>query len=132
MRFYRLPQSLIFRITGVTLLIILAAAMVRTLIASNLIESTVHDYISIQQQAATRYAAQKIDAQLLKRKNLLLKLADEFPVPFIQRPQVLETWLASRHIQTPIFSMGLVYVTSDSQKALADFPPIEGRRQLNF
>ena len=117
---------------GVTLLVILAAAIVRTIIANNLIKATVREYISIQQQAATRYAAQAIDAQLLKRKNLLLKLADEFPLPLIQRPQVLEAWLGSRHIQTPIFSMGLVYVTSDSQRALADFPPMEGRRQLDF
>lgn len=117
---------------GVTLLVILAGAMIRTLIASHLIEATVHEYINTQQLAATRYAAQEIDAQLLKRKNLLLKLADEFPVPLIQRPQVLETWLASRHIQTPIFSMGLVYIPSDGQGALADFPPVEGRRQINF
>ena len=132
MRLFRLPQSLIFRITGATLLIILAAAMIRTLIASNLIEATVHEYITIQQKAATRFAAQEIDAELLKRKNLLLKLADEFPLPLIQRPQILETWLASRHIQMPIFSMGLVYIPSDGQRALADFPSIEGRRQIIF
>jgi diguanylate cyclase (GGDEF)-like protein len=129
---FRLPQSLIFRITVVTLLIILAAAIIRTLIVRHLFEATVHEYIIIQQQAATRFAAQEIDDQLLKRKNLLLKLADEFPLPLIQRPKILETWLASRHTQTPIFSMGLVFIPSDGQRALADFPSVEGRREVNF
>jgi diguanylate cyclase (GGDEF)-like protein len=114
------------------MLIVTVSALLRINFVSFLLEHSIHEYAIEQQLTLTRHAAQEIDDELLLRKNLLLTLAHEFPVPLIQKPQALVAWLAKRHIQSPIFSLGLVFIKADGKGALADFPPLEGRRQLDF
>ena len=132
MRLFRLPQSLVFRIVGASLLLIFAVGLVRIFILSNVLEVAINHYVSEQQLALTSYAAQEIDEELLARKSLLLKLADEFPTSLIQNPKALQDWFAKQHIQSPMFRLGLVYVTADGHGVQTDSLPLGGRRQLDF
>ena len=50
----------------------------------------------------------------------------------LEQPQALEAWLEGRHKLAPLFSLGLVVVPADGKSAIADYPPLGGRRTLDF
>jgi diguanylate cyclase (GGDEF)-like protein len=88
--------------------------------------------VSSQQLALAKYVADDVDGSIRLRKALLERLASELPARLLGRPQELEDWLAPRQHYSPLFSLGLVVVAADGKQAIADFPSLGGRRQLDY
>lgn len=74
--FARLPRSLKFRMTGVVVMLVLAATMTVAWVALVLAERDMKSVIGDQQYALLSSAAAQVDAQITSRKVLLASLAD--------------------------------------------------------
>jgi diguanylate cyclase (GGDEF)-like protein/PAS domain S-box-containing protein len=74
--FTRLPRSLKFRMTGVVVMLVLAATMTVAWVALVLAERDMKSVIGDQQYALLSSAAAQVDAQFTARQALLASLAD--------------------------------------------------------
>lgn len=77
--FATLPRSLKFRMTGVAVLLVLAATLIVTLMALTMAERDMKSVIGDQQYALLSTIAAQVDNQIDARKVLLASLADTIP-----------------------------------------------------
>lgn len=114
------------------ILIVMAGTVLRYQIGVRVIRNGVQELVSTQQLSMAQYVAAHIDQSLQLRQRLLEKLAAEVPRPLLDQPGPLEDWLAQRHNFLPLFSLGLVLIPENGRGAIADYPKLPGRRQLDF
>ena len=132
MRFLKLCQSLTFRLILMSIVIIIVGSTVRYQLGVAVVRDGVQELVSAQQLSLAQYVAADVDQSLRLRQQLLQKLAAELPLPLLQQPPQLESWLAQRHNYSPLFSLGLVVIPENGVGAIADYPPLSGRTQLDF
>jgi diguanylate cyclase (GGDEF)-like protein/PAS domain S-box-containing protein len=95
--FATLPSSLKFRMTGVVVLLVLAATLIVTLVALLLAERDMRSVIGDQQFALLSSAAAQVDAQLAARQVLLASLADTLPLNAGEDPAVMQAYINRHH-----------------------------------
>ena len=132
MPFPRITYRLSFRLVSMAIALILVGSLIRFFVAASVFKAGVQDVVAEQQLALARYVADDIESKVLLRRALLEKLATELPVELWTQPVALEAWLAARHNLSPLFSLGLVVIPGDGVGAFADYPPLGGRRSLDF
>lgn len=96
--FATLPRSLKFRMTGVVVMLVLAATLVVTLVALLLAERDMRSVIGDQQYALLSAAAAQVDAQLAARKVLLASLADTIPLAAGEDPATMQAFVDRHHV----------------------------------
>lgn len=132
MQFLKLLHSLRFRLILLSIFVIVVGGAVRYQMGIAVVRDGVQALITDQQQSLAQYVASDVDQSLRLRQEMLQKLAVELPLPLLQQPAALETWLAQRHNYLPLFSLGLVVIPESGKGAIADYPQLGGRRQLDF
>ncbi len=132
MTFSRLANSLVFRMVVFGIFMILTAGVVRIVILSVTIRDSIQDLVTAQLLSQATYVAGDINQKVLVRKQFLESLAKQLPPSLIEQPQQLENWLAQRYTLAPRFSLGIGVIRENGKGAIADFPSLEGMRQLDF
>ncbi|MEW6165162.1 MAG: GGDEF domain-containing protein [Pseudomonadota bacterium] len=128
----RLADSLTARLVAFGLFLLLVGLIGRLTILSALLKNDIQEVLAAQQLSLATYVAADIDGKVRARRQLLENLARELPASLLAKPGQLQTWLAERHAVAPLFSLGLMVVRADGDGAIADFPPVTGRRDLGF
>ncbi|MEB0139407.1 MULTISPECIES: sensor domain-containing diguanylate cyclase [unclassified Undibacterium] len=132
MRLLHLTRGITFRLIAMGILFIVVGSVMRYQMAAKVLRDGTVDVVSGQQLSLASYVADDINGNIDVRRQLLLKLATDFPSALLQHPQQLEQWLAVRHDISPLFSLGLVILPLSGVGALSDYPQIRGRRELDF
>jgi diguanylate cyclase (GGDEF)-like protein len=132
MHVLKFRHSLRFRLILLSILIVVAGGTIRYQMGITLVRDGVQELVLDQQLSLAQYVAADVDQSLRLRQQMLEKLAVELPLPLLQQPFALEAWLAQRHNYLPLFSLGLVVIPEHGKGAIADYPPLGGRRQLDF
>jgi diguanylate cyclase (GGDEF)-like protein len=132
MQFLKFCQSLRFRLILISIIVVAAGGAVRYQMGIAVVRDGVQALVSDQQLSLAQYVAADVDQSLRLRQQMLQKLALELPLSLLQNPAALEAWLAQRHNYLPLFSLGLVVIPENGKGAVADYPPLGGRRQLDF
>lgn len=132
MSLFQKRHSLTFRLILLSILLILVGGAIRYQVGISVVREGVQDLVSAQQLSLANYVAADIEQSLRLRQQLLERLAKEVPLPLLELPQSLETWLAQRHHYAPLFSLGLVVIPEHGLGAIADYPPLGGRTKLDF
>jgi diguanylate cyclase (GGDEF)-like protein len=127
-----ISKTLMFRIIAASIVVIVLGSLARYHIARDILTRGIQDVVTDQQLSLAQYAADDIDSKIRERQRQLLSLAEQLPTELLNNPQRLEAWLAQRHQAAPLFSLGLVVVPYSGRGAVADFPVLGGRRQLDF
>lgn len=125
-------QSLTFRMIVLGVAMVLVGGAIRYSVTSVMLTEGLMDTVGAQQISLANYVAQDINGKIAARQKLLEQLAREIPLALLDQPQALEAWLEERHNLAPLFSLGLVVVPADGKSAIADYPPLGGRRTLDF
>ena len=129
---YEWRHSLTFRLISLGVVMVLMGGLARYTVSSAMLKEGLIDTVGAQQLSLANYVAEDINGKVAARQKLLEQLAHEIPLTLLDRPQSLETWLESRHKLSPLFSLGLVVIPVDGKSATADYPPLGGRRSLDF
>ncbi len=132
MHFLKLRHSLRFRLLLISIVVIAAGGALRYQMGIVVVRDGVQALVSDQQLSLAQYVAADVDQSLRLRQQMLENLAVELPLPLLQQPKPLEAWLAQRHNYLPLFSLGLVVIPESGKGAIADYPQLGGRRQLDF
>ena len=132
MRLPRVTYQLTFRLVLMAILMVFIGGLMRYWVASSVFKAGIHEVVAGQQLALARYVADDIETQVQLRRTLLEKLAAELPRELWNQPVDLAAWLATRYNFSPVFSLGLVVIPDHGQGAIADYPPLGGRRSLDF
>ena len=125
-------QSLTFRLIALGVAMVLVGGVIRYTVTSVMLTEGLMDTVGAQQISLANSVAQDINGKIAARQKLLEQLAREIPLTLLDQPQALEAWLEGRHKLAPLFSLGLVVVPADGKSAIADYPPLGGRRTLDF
>ena len=125
-------SKLTFQLTMAAVLVVVVGAVAGYKLAANAVSSALQEQVAAQQLSLAHYVAQDIDRKILARKELLEKLAQDLPLALLKQPQALQDWLEVRHRYAPLFSFGLVVIDRTGRGAIADFPAVPGRRDLDF
>ena len=128
----RIFHGLTFRLILMGLLLVALGSAIRYNFASRLLKSGIQEVVVSQQLSLTNYVAEDIDYKIRMRQQLLEKLASELPLSLLLQPEAMQDWLKQRHIFSPLFSLGLMVVPTSGMGAMADYPPLGGRRQIAY
>lgn len=125
-------HSLTFKLIalGVTLVIVGSAS--RYLMMEKVLRTGIEEVVNAQQLSLAKYIAQDIDHKVQVRRNALSLLAENMPQLLLQDPARLEIWLRAQTMTLNLFPAGLVVINADGVGAIADYPAVAGRRQLDF
>ncbi len=132
MQLLKFRHSLRFRLILLSIVVLVVGGIFRYQIGVAVVRDGVQGLVSDQQLSLAQYVAADIDQSLRLRQDMLEKLAIELPLPLLQQPEPLEAWLAQRHNYLPLFSLGLTVIPQSGKGAIADYPPLGGRRELDF
>lgn len=132
MKPFRLANSLVTRIIGFGIFLVLAGLVGRLSILSGTLQDGLQEVLTGQQQSLANYVAADIDGKILARRQLLVTTARELPLPLLKQPEKLEDWLIQRHTMAPLFSNGLAVVPENGQGIIADAPHQAARHELDF
>ncbi|HTZ00291.1 MAG TPA: diguanylate cyclase [Rhodocyclaceae bacterium] len=128
----RFRNRLVVRLAVLAGILVAVAAGARLTLLSSVLRDGIQELVGSHLLSVATYVAGDIDGKILARQRLLEALTRELPPTLLTEPRQLETWLAERHRLAPLFSRGLLVVRPDGQRAIADYPVIAGRRQLDF
>ncbi len=128
---HRLTKSLIVRMILFGVMMVVTGSLVRFVMVSNVLRQGIQDIAAVQQLSMANYVAKDIDEKIRTRQQLLQSMAQELPPALLDQPPQLEAWLLQRHTHSPLFSNGIVVVPANGKGAIADYPPLTGRRDLD-
>lgn len=128
----RIARSLITRIVLAGLVLVAISFGFRLYVVAPALQADLSAQVESQQAALANYIAQDVETKLAARKALLERLAKQLPPVLLERPAQLDTWLAERHVLIPLFSKGMMLVSADGKRTLAESPRIAGRASLDF
>lgn len=130
--FRRCSNSLLVRMAVVAVVFTLLGSLVRLTFLLPHIRDNLMELQAKSQLSFAQYIARDIDSKILTRLNVLGRLAGRLPPTLLKDPGRLEDWLREHHEDNPIFSQGLLVIPPDGHGAIAEFPPVPGRRGLDF
>ena len=125
-------HSLTFKLIALGVFLVIAGSSVRYLMMEKTLRTGIVEVVNAQQLSLAQYVAQDIDHKVLARRQALSQLARALPEPLLHDPARLEVWLRAQTSTLNLFSAGLVVVGPDGVGAIADYPAVSGRRQLDF
>ncbi|NVO07507.1 MAG: cache domain-containing protein, partial [Rhodoferax sp.] len=125
-------HSLTFKLIALSVLLVIVGSSVRYLLIEKTLRSGLEEVVNAQQLSLAQYVARDIDNKVLARRQALLQVAQDLPRPLLRTPALLETWLRAQTGTLNLFPGGLVAVKPDGLGALADYPAMVERRQLDF
>lgn len=127
-----LANSLIFRVVAIGLFLMAVALVTRLALLTGTLRESIQELVGTHLLAVATYVAGDIDGKVRVRQRLLEDMAKDMPLDLLQKPRELESWLARHHALVPLFSLGMVVVPVSGHGAIADSPPLAGRRELDF
>lgn len=119
-------NSLTTRLILMGVFLILAGALGRVLLLSDMLRKDVTELASSQLVALAQYVAQDVDRDIKEREDFLKLAANKFPLPLLKNPQQLRAWLSNRHDINPLFSKGILVINT-SGMSLSDYPILPNR-----
>jgi diguanylate cyclase (GGDEF)-like protein len=125
-------HSLTFKLIAIGVLLVIAGSSVRYFMMEQTLRTGLVEVVNAQQLSLAQYVAQDIDHKVQVRRNTLSQVAGAMPLPLLQNPAGLEAWLRAQTSTLNLFTAGLVVIRSDGMGAVADYPAVAGRRQLDF
>lgn len=128
----RLTHSLVFRIVLMGVSFLILGSLIRFIISSDVLRDGIQANAAAQQESLARYVAEDIDAKIQARIRFLEETASQLPIALLRQPADLRLWLAQRQTAAPLFPVGLVIIPMDGQGVLAEYPVIDGRKDLHF
>jgi diguanylate cyclase (GGDEF)-like protein len=128
----RLGNSLIVRLIGVSIVLILIGLALRVYILIPQLQKDVADIVASQQLTIASYAARDIDAKLVARRELVQSLATSITAETLSNPANLTQWIEERQRLYPLFNRGLMVFSPDGHRVLADYPGVPERRKLDY
>lgn len=132
MQLRRLASRLVVQVVALAVLITVAGTTLRFVILSDSMRERIEELVSGHLLSEANYVAGDIDEKIRARRRLLETLAQQLPRPLLDDPRQLAAWLAERHRLAPYFSHGIVVQPLSGKGIIAEFPPLPGRRQLDF
>lgn len=132
MQFRRFANSLVVQVLVLAVVITLLGTLVRYAILSNTMRDGIEELVTAHLASEAAYVAGDIDEKIRIRKQLLENLAGQLPRRLLGQPRELEAWLAERQALAPHFSLGMAVVPLSGHGVIAEFPPLVGRRDLDF
>lgn len=126
MKFPRFANTLVVRLIGFGVLLVLIGTVARYFILSSYVRDNLIQITSAQQATLAEAAAEDINYKLMERFSFLKRLAKTLPPDLLQQPAKLQAWLQERAKLQPLFSLGLM-ATDVQGTVLADFPTVPGR-----
>ena len=132
MLFRRFANSLVVQVVALAILITIIGTAVRFSLLSSTMRDGIEELVSAHLLSEATYVASDIDEKIRARKQLLETMAKQLPPVLLGQPRELERWLAERHALAPHFSLGIAVVPASGKGAIAEFPLLPGRRQLDF
>lgn len=125
-------HSLVIKLIALAIGLVLSGSVVRYLVIQSTLKHGITEVVNAQQLSMGRYVAEDIDGKILARKQLLERLSYDLPQSAIADPVAMQRWLKSNDAIVSLFSFGVVVVTPDGKGAIADYPPLPGRLELDF
>lgn len=125
-------HSLMFKLVAIGVFLVVAGSTARYFLMEKTLRIGIEEVVNAQQLSLANYVAQDIDHKVQTRRDALLQVAANLPLPLLQDSARLEIWLRAQTTSLSLFSGGLVVVSADGVGAIADYPPIPGRKQLDF
>jgi diguanylate cyclase (GGDEF)-like protein len=125
-------HSLTFKLIAIGVLLVTVGSAVRYLMLEKTLKLGIEEVVNAQQFSLATYVAQDIDHKVVARRQALTDVAATMPLPLLRLPLTLEAWLGTQTRALGLFPAGLVVVEAQGRGALADFPFVAGRRQLDF
>jgi diguanylate cyclase (GGDEF)-like protein len=125
-------HSLTFKLIAIGVFLVFAGSTLRYLLLEKTLRAGIVEVVNAQQLSLAQYIAQDIDHKVLARRLALSQLAQDMPTALLHDPASLEVWLRGQTNTLNMFSAGLVVIRADGVGALADYPTVPGRRQLDF
>jgi diguanylate cyclase (GGDEF)-like protein len=129
-KFFPNLNSIKNRLILLGLVILLASTSLRLILLDKFLHNDIIRMSSADLQALAKYAAQDIDHNIVERRELLQRVAENLPLDYLSDPVRLRTWLGKRHEINPLFSQGLFVVGPDG-KILTDYPAVANRVGLS-
>jgi diguanylate cyclase (GGDEF)-like protein len=120
------------KLIAIGVLLVIVGSTVRYLMMEKTLRAGIVEVVNAQQLSLAQYIAQDIDHKVVGRRRALSQLSEDLPLPLLHDPARLEAWLRSQTSSLSLFSGGLVVIGADGVGALADYPQVPGRRQLDF
>jgi diguanylate cyclase (GGDEF)-like protein len=90
------------------------------------------DVINNQQLAFSKFIANDINEEIRKALAFVAMFADNIPRDIVKNPSNFDSWLADAPKLPPVFNNGVVLISSDGKKMLAEYPIVPGRKHLSF
>jgi diguanylate cyclase (GGDEF)-like protein/PAS domain S-box-containing protein len=130
----RLPslRSLKTRIVAVVGLLSLGGMAVLAFEFDRTQQRELEQMLTAQQFSIASYVAHDIDGKLQTRMHALESVAHNLPAHLLRDAGALESWLADRRAIYTLFPAGLMLVRPDGSGAIADYPPLPGRRSNTY
>nr|MDA3876738.1 hypothetical protein [Halothiobacillus sp.] len=126
MKFPRFANTLVVRLVGFGVFLVLIGTVARYFILVSYVRNDLIQVTSAQQATLAEAAAEDINYKLTERLSFLTRLAKTLPPDLLQQPAKLQAWLQERAKLQPLFSLGLM-ATDVQGTVLADFPTVPGR-----
>jgi diguanylate cyclase (GGDEF)-like protein len=125
-------HSLVIKLIVLAIVLVLSGSVVRYLVIQSTLKSGITEVVNAQQLSMGKYVAEDIDTKIKARKQFLERLSGELPRQALTHPEELRKWLKSNDAIAPLFSFGVAVIAEDGRGAIADFPALPGRSELDF
>jgi diguanylate cyclase (GGDEF)-like protein len=125
-------HTLTFKLIAIGVTLVVAGSTVRYWMMEKMLRTGIEEVVNAQQLSLANYVAQDIDHKILARRDALSELAENLPLPLLKDSARLEVWLRAKTGSLNLFPGGLVVVGANGVGAIADYPAVAGRRQLDF
>lgn len=102
--FSKIKNSIVTRVILFAFAIVIIGGTLRYYLAFSIIHTNLFKIVSIHQEALANEVAKDISHDLDVRKRFLTQLSSLLPLPLLENPDKLKTWLSERHELNPIFS----------------------------
>lgn len=131
MRFLPNFNSLTVRLILLGTAILLAGALGRVFILADYLRKDISELASTQLLTLSNYVAKNIDHDIVRRRDLLERVAQRFPLDLLHDAKQSRRWLAERYEMNPLFSLG-IFVLDPAGIALVDYPLLADRAGRSY
>lgn len=131
MRFLPNFKSITVRLILLGMAILLAGALARVFILADYLRKDISELASTQLLTLSNYVAKNIDHDIVRRRALLERVAERFPLDLLHDAKQSRRWLAERYEMNPLFSLGMFVLDPDGI-ALTDYPLLARRAGRSY
>lgn len=113
-------HSIVFRLMAMGIGLVALGFIGRATLIEGILRKDVGALSEAHQLSIANYVAQDIEEKVRLRRDLLERLADGMPSAALNDPEFLHYWLQDRHAVLPLFSAGLMVVSVDGRRLIAE------------